>query len=60
MSEMTLPDFGKSSMAQPDIWIGLPGRPLLVTFAGGEIGSWAVERLETIAGRQWIAPLDSR
>src|SRR2546428_693448 len=29
-------------------------RPLLVTFAGGEIGSWAVERLETVAG----APLE--
>ncbi len=29
-------------------------RPLLVTFAGGEIGSWAVERLETVA---W-APLE--
>jgi hypothetical protein len=29
-------------------------RPLLVTFAGGEVGSWAVERLETVAG----APLD--
>src|ERR1700739_1120935 len=25
-------------------------RPLLVTFAGGEIGSWAVERLDTGAG----------
>jgi chlorite dismutase len=29
-------------------------RPLVVTFAGGEIGSWAVERLETVAG----APLE--
>jgi hypothetical protein len=29
-------------------------RPLLVTFAGGETGSWAVERLETVAG----APLE--
>jgi len=29
-------------------------RPLLVTFAGGEIGSWAVERHETVAG----APLE--
>src|SRR5919202_5631850 len=25
-------------------------RPLLVAFAGGEIGSWAVERIETVAG----------
>jgi hypothetical protein len=29
-------------------------RPLLVTFAGGETGSWAVERVETVAG----APLE--
>ena len=29
-------------------------RPLLVAFAGGEVGSWAVERLETVAG----APLE--
>ena len=29
-------------------------RPLLVTFAGGESGSWAIERLETVAG----APLE--
>ena len=29
-------------------------RPLLVTFAGGEIGSWVVERLDTVAGK----PLD--
>jgi Chlorite dismutase len=29
-------------------------RPLLVVFAGGEIGSWAVERLEMVAG----APLE--
>src|SRR2546425_456829 len=29
-------------------------RPLLVTFAGGELGSWAVERFETVAG----APLE--
>jgi hypothetical protein len=29
-------------------------RPLLVTFAGGEVGSWGVERLETVAG----APLE--
>jgi hypothetical protein len=29
-------------------------RPSLVTFAGVEIGSWAVERLETVAG----APLE--
>jgi hypothetical protein len=25
-------------------------RPLLVTFAGGEVGSWAVERVATVAG----------
>ena len=25
-------------------------RPLLVTFVGGEVGSWAVERLEAVAG----------
>jgi hypothetical protein len=29
-------------------------RPLLVAFASGEVGSWAVERLETVAG----APLE--
>jgi chlorite dismutase len=29
-------------------------RPLLVAFAGGEVGSWAVERLEAVAG----PPLD--
>jgi chlorite dismutase len=29
-------------------------RPLLVTFVGGERGSWAVERIETVAG----APLE--
>ncbi len=29
-------------------------RPLLVTFAGGAAGSWAVERVETVAG----APLE--
>ena len=29
--------------------------PLLVTFVGGEVGSWAVERLETVAG----APLEA-
>src|SRR5690242_7531056 len=29
-------------------------RPLLVTYAGREMGSWAVERLETVAG----APLE--
>ena len=30
-------------------------RPLLVAFAGGEVGSWAVERFDTVAG----APLES-
>ena len=29
-------------------------RPLLVAFAGGEVGSWAVERFDTVAG----APLE--
>jgi chlorite dismutase len=29
-------------------------RPLLVAFVGGEVGSWAVERLETVVG----APLE--
>jgi len=29
-------------------------RPLLVAFAGGTVGSWAIERLETVAG----APLE--
>src|SRR5436309_2052679 len=27
-------------------------RPLLVAFAGGEVGSWAVERFDTVAGAQ--------
>ena len=30
-------------------------RPLLVAFAGGEVGSWAVERFDTVVG----APLES-
>jgi hypothetical protein len=30
-------------------------RPMLVTFVGGEIGAWTVERVETVAG----APLES-